>query len=182
MHVVKPWLFENTKNQVELIYKRQFAAKLDYYNKLTGGEYGIQTGEAAYTSLIKIEGVLDAIYLIPQGRYFSNENAIRCRVLLAEDNIENDIALIQSDKGELPAKCRFVNITDSIDTGNETLTVGKHVYTIGFPRGYDGFIQDYKSKGLQAVASGGSIIQADKQYHFGYNAPTTGGLKRISGI
>lgn len=177
LHVVKPWLYDNAIVNCESIYKKFFALQLSElkkkYETLNGKPLAIYD---SYMSQIKIKGVRDKIYLIPQGKYYSNENAILCRVLSAGEDIEKDVALIQSEKGELPPKCRYINVTDSMDVSNEPLIVGKHIYTIGFPRGYDGFLQDGKSeRGLQVVASGGSITQAEKEYDFSYNAPTTGG-------
>ena len=58
----------------------------------------------------------------------------------------------------------------------ESLQVGTHVYTIGFPSGNDSFLQRTDNeKGLQVIAQGGNIIQQDSEFDFGYNAPTTGG-------
>lgn len=152
LHVAKPWLFNGVKEKIELRYKEMIGQL-----------------NPALVSLVKVEGVLDKMYLIPQGKYFSSENAITCRVLSAGDDVENDIALVQSERSELPHGCRAVNVKDSIDVNEAALTVGKHIYTIGFPFGTG--LQDLKSeKGIQVLARGGSITQATTEYSFSFDA------------
>ena len=176
LHVVKPWLFSNNQAIAEEVFKKVFAQNLSFKDYKSNGVYGIVTGDAAYISQLKVEGVLDGLMFVPQGKYYSNENAVLCRVLSAGDDINNDVALIQSEKGELPQGARFINVTDSIDCSNEALKVGSHVYTLGFPEGNDAFLQrSGNEKGLQVIAQGGNIIQQDSEFDFGYNAPTTGG-------
>lgn len=176
LHVVKPWLFGNTIEQAEAIFKQHFAKVLSIQDYKTKGVFSALTGDAAYISQIKIEGVLDKLLFVPQGRYYSSENAVSCRVLSAGNNPEEDVALIQSEKGELPNSARYINVTDSMDASNEALTVGKHVYTIGFPQGQNPLLQKTNNeKGIQVIAQGGNIIQQDSEFEFGYNAPTTGG-------
>ena len=127
------------------------------------------TALSAYTSLIKVEGVLDRILLIPQGKYFSSENATICRVLSGGEDLQSDVALVQSEKGELPNNCRVINLKDSMDVSEKCLTVGNHMYTIGFPHGMS--LQDMKSeKGLQVLARGGSITHINSEYQFGFDA------------
>lgn len=174
LHVVKPWLFDNNLSSAEERFKKVFAQKLSIMDVKTQGIY--RTGDEVYISQLKIEGVLDGLLFVPQGKYYSKENAVICRVLSAGDDINEDVALIQSEKGELPHGARYVNVVDSIDCSNDALAVGNHVYTIGFPEGNDSFLQrSDNEKGLQVIAQGGNIIQQDSEYDFGYNAPTTGG-------
>lgn len=176
LHVVKPWLYDGIKETMEKLYRKVFAAKLSLEDYKTGGAYGVITGEAAYISQLKVEGVLDALVFLPQGKYYSSSNAEKCRVLSAGDEIEKDVALIQSDKAELPHGARYVNVVDSIEINSEALAVGKHVYTIGFPRGNHPLLQkENNEKGFQVIAQGGDIIQQDSEFDFGYNAPTTNG-------
>lgn len=176
LHVVKPWLFDNNQAIAEEVFKKHFAQNLSLKDYQTQGAYGALTGDAVYISQLKVEGVLDGLLFVPQGKYYSNENAVMCRVLSAGDDINKDVALIQSEKGELPHGARYINVTDSLDCSNEALAVGNHVYTIGFPDGNDSFLQrSDNEKGLQVIAQGGNIIQQDSEFDFGYNAPTTGG-------
>jgi len=176
LHVVKPWLYGNIIEEAEAIFKKHFAKVLSIQDFRTKGIYSALTGDAAYISQIKVEGVLDKLSFVPQGKYYSNENAVTCRVISAGDNIEEDVALIQSEKGELPNGARCINISDSMDVQNSSLAVGEHVYTIGFPQGQNSLLQrKTNEKGIQVIAQGGNIIQQDSEYDFAYNAPTTGG-------
>lgn len=164
LHVVRPWLYDGIIPAMELEYKKVLA-KL-----LTSQE------EMAYISQLKIIGVLDMLKFVPQGKYYSLENAITCRILSAGDNPAEDVALIQSEKAELPTGSRYVNIADSMDITTKPLVVGEHVYTIGFPRGQFSLLQKPDNeKGIQVIAQGGDIIQQDSEFDFGYNAPTDGG-------
>lgn len=186
LHVVKDWLFQKTGEKdnkgndktwqqiAEEFFKYEFARKLGYLNAVTSGTYGALTGDAAYISQIKVEGILDKLILIPQAKYFSAENATECRVLSAGNNIDIDVALVQSEKGELPSGSTFVDLKTIMDTRDEALSVGSHVYTIGFPAG--NVLQDERSeKGLQVIARGGNITQANTDYKFGFDAASTGG-------
>jgi len=176
LHVVKPWLYGNIIEQAEAVFKQHFAKVLSIQDYKTKGIYSALTGDAAYISQIKIEGVLDKLLFVPQGRYYSAENAVSCRVLSAGNNYEEDVALIQSERSELPNGARYINVTDSMDVNTESLKVGQHVYTIGFPQGQNPLLQKSNNeKGIQVIAQGGNIIQQDSEYEFGYNAPTTGG-------
>lgn len=165
LHVVKPWLFDNALEQIEIYVKE----RMENIDKKLLRDAGIIVPLTTYMSMVKVEGVLDKLEFVPQGLYFSPENITTCRVLSAGDNIENDIALIQSEKSELPSRTRFVNIKDSIVVADDNYKVGTHIYTIGFPFGSD--LQDDKSeKGIQVLAHGGSITQADTEYSFGFDA------------
>lgn len=169
LHVVKPWLGNDQIKGLEAALKEkyaQWAAQKDFFGILASDG---ATPYSAYTSLIKVKGVLDNILLIPQGRYLSSDNAVTCRVLSAGDNIDNDVALVQSNRAEIPSGCRYINVTDSMDVNDKQLHVGKHVYTIGFPFG-TGLQDDKSEKGLQVLGRGGNIIQADTEYRFGFDA------------
>lgn len=186
LHVVKDWLFQRTnvtdntgnaktlQQLAEESFKKEFARRLGCLNVATSGVYEALQGDAAYIAQIKIEGILDRLLLIPQAKYFSAENATECRVLSAGNNIDIDVALVQSEKGELPSGSTYIDLNQAMDTSDEALAVGSHVYTIGFPAG--NVLQDKKSeKGLQVVARGGSITQANTDYRFGFDAPSWGG-------
>ena len=163
LHVVKPWLFESHQSEAEETFKKFFALQIEQDKE-----------DAAYLSQMKVEGVLNGIVFVPQGKYYSDENAVRCRVLSAGNEIEKDVALIQSERSELPVGARCINVDDSISITNDTYKVGEHVYTIGFPAGTS-LQDDNNEKGLQVFAQGGDITRQDGEYDFDYNAATTGG-------
>lgn len=169
LHVAKPWLADNQIKGLEASLKEiyaKWAAQKDFVGIVTSDG---ATPYSAYTSLIKVKGVLDDILLIPQGRYISSENAVTCRVLSAGEDIDNDVALVQSERAELPSGCRYINVTDSMNVDDRQLHVGKHIYTIGFPFGL-GLQDDKSEKGIQVLGRGGNIIQADTEYRFGFDA------------
>lgn len=174
LHVVKPWLFDNSVSELEMKIKTSLSALATNSEFLKNIQMQSADGLQAYTTMVKVTGVNDGISIIPQAKYFSGENLVRCRVLSAGDDINKDVALIQSDKGELPHGSTFVNIKDSMLVDDNSLTVGSHIYTIGFPFGIS--LQKTDSeKGIQVLARGGDITQAPTEYSFGFNAVSYGG-------
>lgn len=175
LHVTKPWLFDGIIADIEEYCKdtfHQYAAKRDLEIMVFGGNEKMMLD--AYTSQIKVEGKLDGLLFLPNGKYFSSENVIQCRVVSAGDDINIDVSLVQSDKGELPRNSRYINITDSMDVNNSAIEVGKHMYTLGFPQGIG--LQDLKSeKGVQVLARGGSIIHDSNEFKFGFDAASFSG-------
>lgn len=174
LHVVKPWLFDNTREDLEAEFKKAIAQKAATLDAKLAIYIGTATELSAYTSMVKVEGVLDGLMFVPQGRYFSQENATTCRVLSAGEDKDNDLALLQSEKAELPSKARFVNIKDSIAITDESYKVGTHMYTLGFPGG-PGYQEPKSENGIQLFAHGGNITQAGTEFKFGFNAPSTHG-------
>lgn len=168
LHVAKPWLFDGILENVETYCRNKLA---DYADSKTATAMltGRISGLSGYVSQLKVKGVSDGILLIPQGAYYSSENAIKCHVLSAGDDPNVDVALIQSDKQGLPHdKCTFVNI-DSIDVSDEALEVGNEMFTIGFPHGTD--IQEISSgNSLQAFCHGGHITMTNSDFKFTFDA------------
>lgn len=174
LHVVKPWLFSDVAQIMQDYYSTKLAGAVEILNRKLGA-----TTWSALIPQLKVEGKLDYIALLPQGETYEPDNIIKCKVLSAGDDINKDVALIQTVSKRLPtSKCTVVNVKDSIEVEEDALAVGEHVYTIGFPTGmnYEGLIQkDASDNGIQVVGQGGSINQHASQYDFGYNAPTTNG-------
>lgn len=174
LHVVKPWLFDTSRDELEMEIKKNISAMASNSDFMKHLNMQSADGLQAYASMVKVTGVSDGISIIPQAKYFSSENLIRCRVLSAGEDKNVDVALIQSDKGELPTGSTFVNIKDSMEVDDSSLTVGTHIYTIGFPFGIS--LQKTDSeKGIQVLARGGSITQAPTEYSFGFDAASFGG-------
>lgn len=180
LHVVKPWLFGGTKeemNELENYIRNSFAAKVsnsDFLKHLRGYS---ATSLSAYISQVKLVGVLDYIALVPQGEIFDAENIIKCKVLSAGDDPNKDVALIQTVTKRLPTSdCTYVDLENNLDDSEEAIMPGEHVYTLGYPLLTDEGIQREKEEtGIKAVGQGGSIIQKDSEYEFTHNAPTYGG-------
>ena len=172
LHVTKPWLFDEkpAREKLEEICKimfHDFAQKKDLEATLEGRTAMFD----AYTSQIKVEGKLDRILMIPQGRIYSSENAERCQEISKSDNSDIDVALIQTEKGELPKKARCIN-PDSIDVSEDALKIGHHMYYLGFP--------DFSSKpkdesGIQLEAHGGNITHSNLEFLFGFDAASDHG-------
>ncbi len=167
LHVVKPWL-EPTK-------EKEIKNFRDYYRSVYADLTRDYPELGAYTSQIEIIGVLDYIMLVPQGSFFSPENATYCTVLSAGDDINKDVALIQSDKMELPnKKCSYVNVADSMDVSEDAIEVGKTMFTVGFPYGIS--MQDLEGeKGIQVFCHEGKVTQQSGEFDFNYDAVTAGG-------
>lgn len=178
LHVVKPWLFNNAEEELRNYYSQKLArviAVQDMQNVLLRGQNA--TGLAAYISQVKVEGVLDNIVLVPQGDVFDPDNFIKCRVLSAGTDKMKDVALIQTTSKRMPTSdCTYVNVIDSMELDDAALAVGSHIYTLGFPAGINELLQkDSQKNGIQVIGQGGTIIQQNSEFDFGYNAPTTGG-------
>lgn len=166
LHVARPWLYDQNIKSAESFCRVLFAKIAETNPSL---------GLSAYTSQLKVEGKLDRLLFVPQGKFFSNENAVMCKVISAGDDTNKDVALIQSEKMELPnKKVSFVNITDSMDITDDALKVGKNIFTIGFPHGIG--LQDAKSeKGLQVFCHMGRISQASGEFGFNFDAASASG-------
>lgn len=175
LHVIKPWLFDDTLQQFEDYYRKEFAKIADADGTIRTLFTGESAGLSAYISQIKVVGVSDGVLLVPQGRFFSSENSIKCTVLSAGEDTNKDVALIQSDKMELPnKKCTYVNVKDSMDVSNDALKVGGTMFTIGFPHGLS--LQDLENeKGIQVFCHTGHITRESEEYGFNFDAVSAGG-------
>lgn len=178
LHVVKPWLFGDEAEYVKQFedqYKVDVARKAEEIGT-TSVLFGLGGhGLSAYISQIKIQGVSDGIMFVPQGHYFKGDNAIACTVLSAGDDKNIDVALIQSNKMELPnKKSTYVNVADSIDVSENALKVGTKMFTIGFPHGIS--LQNPENeKGIQVSCHSGDITSDSGEYDFQFDAVSAGG-------
>ena len=173
LHVTKPWLFGKEKKAKERLeeickmYYHDYASKRDLMATLTDRRATLD----AFTSLIKVEGKLDQILMIPQGKILSSENFELCQEISKSSNSDIDVAIIQTEKGELPRRARCIN-PDSIDISEDALKIGNHMYYMGFP--------DYASKpkdesGIQLEAHGGNITHSNLEFLFGFDAASDHG-------
>lgn len=164
LHMTRPWLY-GQHAQIASKISDQYKMTLEQYADVVGSEL------RAFTSQVKVEGVLSSIGLIPNGKYFSDANFIRCRELAASSNAEVDVAILQTETMKLAeGTTTFINL-DSAVVDDNLIEVGTHVYTLGFPFGVS--LQDMESsKGIQLLGNGGSITQKPTDYSFGFNAPS----------
>lgn len=163
LHIARPWLFDKELSLISDQYK-MFMASAAAENPALN----------AFTSQIKVEGVMSYIGMLPNGAYFSDENLKQCRELVGHDDIEKDVAILQLETKKLPdTNCNIVDVAQAV-TNDANIRVGSHIYTMGFPFGLS--LQDLKtSKGIRILANGGSITQECTEYSFGFNAPSYGG-------
>lgn len=163
LHIARPWLFEKEQSIISDNYKMFIAGLASELPELN-----------AYTAQVKVEGVISYIGMIPNGAYFSMDNIKKCRELVAHDNTEKDVAILQLETKRLPdGQTTIVNMADAV-VDDSDIRVGSHIYTLGFPFGLS--LQDLKSeKGVQLLANGGSITQESTEFTFGFNAPSYGG-------
>lgn len=163
LHIVRPWLFDKELSLISDQYKMFMASAASENPALN-----------AFTAQIKVEGVLAYIGMIPNGAYFSDENLKQCRELIAHDNTDKDVAILQLETKKLPdSNCSIVDINQAIVNDSE-IQVGAHIYTMGFPFGLT--LQDLKSpNGIQLLGHGGSITQECTRYSFGFDAASYGG-------
>ena len=163
LHIARPWLYDKEQSLISDQYKMYLSVAASENPALN-----------AFTAQIKVEGVLSYIGMIPNGAYFSEDNLKQCRELIAHDNTENDVAILQLETKKLPDEnCTIVNLTHAVANDSD-ICVGSHVYTMGFPFGLG--IQDLKaSKGIQLLGHGGSVTQECSDYSFGFDASSYGG-------
>lgn len=163
LHIARPWLFDDDLSYISDRYKMLIATLASENPALN-----------AFTSQIKVEGVMSYIGMLPNGAYFSDENFKQCRELVGHDDVKKDVAILQLETRKLPdTDCSIVNLDQAVVNDSE-IRVGSHIYTIGFPFGLS--LQDLKtSKGIRVLANGGSITQECTEYSFGFNAPAYGG-------
>lgn len=162
LHIAHPWAYEDL-SAIKTAYKQmiaQIGSVAPHFN--------------AYLDQVKVEGVLDHIGFICNGEYLAEENLVGCHELIASDNPDADVAILQSNKKKLPDdKYPWVNLEEAVKDPNQ-LKVGEHIYTMGFPLGLSA--QDINSsKGLQLLARGGSVTQKLNDYSFGFDAASFGG-------
>ena len=178
LHLVMPWIFDGTIMKLqELFSKRleQFVALSQNQKKFGLGKVGTNLNHSTIQSnlsKVKVIGVLDYVALIPQSKTYNPDNIIRCRLLSVSDVPQKDIALVQTINKTLPTSdYTFVNVSDSIDTSSEALSVGKHVYVLGYFVEFSDSIQkDQAMNDRQVIGIGGHITQVDSETEFTFDA------------
>lgn len=185
LHVVKFWLFDGSEEELESAFTKNMAQYVDFmqnYNLATSNINEVLLNPStlpAYLSQVKVKGVLDYIALTPNGQIYDADNITKCQIVSAGTDINKDVALIQTINKQLPTKdCTYVDINNLLDTSEESLGVGKHVYTLGFPTGlnWSSLLQKSKSTtGIEVIGQGGNITQKSSEFSFGHNAAATGG-------
>lgn len=161
LHVAKPWI---VYDHIQFI-KEWYKVKLQNLSQLINVA-------GAYVSEVEVKGVIDEIRLIPHDHYVDMDNAFKCKVLAAGDDLNKDVALLRMVKPELPYGCTCVDL-DKISVTENDYIVGSRIYTIGFPAGLD--IHDYENSKIHSVGHGGHITQEYNKYAFGHDAASEHG-------
>lgn len=174
LHLVKPWLFNGMTEKLESTLKEIFAKKAqdsDFVRHLRGSS---ATSLSAYISQIKVEGVLQKLLLVPEGKRYDAENAISCVELYAEENTDKDVALVQTVSSELPKGCTYIDLNNELSLEDKTMEVGAPVGVLGFPHSLS--LQELKSeKGLKIFAHTGKINLSSNRYQFVFDAASSQG-------
>ncbi len=169
LHIVKPWLFNDVRENLESILKQAYARNIENQNFIRHIKGYSATSLSAYTSQIKVEGKLDYLLLVPQGKRYDAENAIKCIELYANNDTNRDVALVQTVKSELPNGCTYVNLATNLSLDEDALKVGAPVCVLGYPHGLS--LQDLSSeKGLRIFAHSGKVNMSSNKYQFVFDA------------
>lgn len=160
LHISRPWLYSDDAQELEngvnkiLAY---FATQNPMFNR----------------SQIKVEGVMDAMYIIQDGLPISEGNAVECEEMKGHNDTNKDVAILQTKSRELPSRVKSIIDVRKADISTKALAVGKNVFTIGFPYGVD--IAMNNNQELKNQVHSGSITQNRGDYEFGHDAETAGG-------
>lgn len=162
LHIIKPWLFEESSKKLTSDVREFFAQ--------------MGTMDPRFTAMVpdvQVIGELRNLYIIPNGLPVTEGNAISCTILKSGNDIENDIAVIQTENHKLPNDQINVLSLDDADITVDAIKQGKTIYTIGYPYGLGiGLIE---GKELQNQVHEGAITQERGEYEFGHDAATAGG-------
>lgn len=163
LHSARPWLFDQNIQPVEDLVR----VWLNDLSKTSNPNY------ANYISQVKVEGVVDYIYAVSHGEYFDGHNAMSCREVIASDDTEVDLAILQAmlPGHKLQNGATYVNLSSV--PGRKAYKPGLKLYTIGFPMATD--LQDIEKKTLKAIFSEGYMSNSNNSYDFGHSANATNG-------
>ncbi len=160
LHVTRPWIFSNDAE-----------ALTSCVNKIV--TLLAQNNPMMARSTVKVEGVMSAIYIVPNGLPITNGNAVGCSEIKAYDDTDRDVAVIQTETRTLPPTVKTVINVDDADTSDGAIQEGKHIFSIGFPYGTNLALNS--SQELKNQVHTGTITQTRGDYEFGHDIATAGG-------
>lgn len=161
LHITRPWLFSNDADKLENGVNKILAILAATQNPLLN------------RSQVKVEGIIEGMYIVPDGLPVSEGNTIKVTEIKGYDDVNKDVAIIQTDTRELPTRVKNIIDIKNADTSEDCLTEGRTVYTIGFP--YGAQIAMNSNQELKNQVHGGSITQNRGDYEFGHDAESAGG-------
>lgn len=101
----------------------------------------------------------------------SERDLLPCTLLKVSDNNNLDVAVIQLNTKETPSSVmHLVDMNNLAD--NEHLSMGKNLYTLGFPKGLEWALTQ---QGVQSTNESGSVNQDVSEYLYGHNINVTHG-------
>lgn len=160
LHISRPWLFSDDSDKLEEASNKILAILASQNPMLV-------------RSKVDVKCLVQNMVVIPDGLPISDENAVACEEIRGYDDIQKDVAVLQTKTRKLPADVHNIIDINNADTSNECLTEGKTVFTIGFPYGAE--IAMDSNKDLKNQVHGGSITQNRGDYEFGHDAETANG-------
>ena len=164
LHIARPWLYDEELTLVE----RKLRADLS--------ELAIDYKATRLLPLmpeLKVVGVLDFCYALPNNYYYDMENAYKCSEVIASEDVDVDIALFRLQKTTLPEGTTYVPF-DKIS--EKKIEVGEIVYTSGFSYGVRLLVDDIlKNKQIQVNSVDGEISKNISDDSFMTTAPIAGG-------
>lgn len=160
LHITRPWLYENSGEQLEQAVNK-FLAEQSVSNPYLS------------RSKVEVEGVNLGLYVVLNGLPLTQGNLIECVEYNGGDDARKDVAIMQTETRSLPASdINIIDITASVD--DETAyKEGKTVYTIGFPYGTDIAIDS--NNDIRNQIHSGSVTQNKGEFEFSHDAETAGG-------
>jgi pSer/pThr/pTyr-binding forkhead associated (FHA) protein len=162
LHVARPWLYSEEKD----IIKQKFLGFLKM-KALTENPF--------YDTLLpalEVEGKILSMVVIPNGLPLDNDNCTSCMELVGHNEIDKDVAIVQTVTHALPSGVSCYIDMAKADMSDNSIKQGKKVYLIGYPYGVG---VAHTETGLQNQLQTGLITQDRGTYEFGHNAATAGG-------
>lgn len=160
LHVSRPWLFSDDAETLESV-TNQILAILATRNPILT------------RSKVEVKGVVEGMYIIPDCLPVSQANAVECEEYRGHNDIEKDVAVLQTKTRKLPEGVTDIVDIDNANVTEDALTEGRTVYTIGYPYGMD--VAMDSNENLKNQVHEGSITQNRGDYEFGHDAATAGG-------
>lgn len=160
LHITRPWLVSQEKEQLE-------EGVNEIVKKLA------RRNSAYLRSKIDIKHVVKGIYIVPNGLPICEANAIQCDEISNNDDINKDVAIIQTQTRKLPSDVKRIIDINEADLSDEAIAVGTYVYTIGFPYGAEIALDSRQN--LRNQIHSGSVTQDRGEYEYGHDAETVSG-------
>ncbi len=132
-------------------------------------EYGNQARPVI--NALKIRYVQSLSIAMNDAHLGSDKDLLPCTLLKVSDNNNLDVAVIQLNTKETPSAVSTLVNLDNLADG-EHLSMGKNLYTIGFPKGLEWALTQ---QGVQATNESGSVNQSVNEFLYGHNINVTHG-------